>query len=80
MEEGDPRTVGQAPPEGAQKESPLQRALEVLHSLDSEGKGFSLRRAEEALAARGMAGSNVVAALLRRGLIYESHRGIYRLV
>lgn len=65
-------------PDDFRTEGPLETALEILRDLDNTLGDFDLHQAEEALAARGLDASKVVAALLRKGLIYESERGVYK--
>lgn len=65
-------------PDDSRNEGPLERALEVLRDLDTERKGFNLHQAEEVLVARGLDAPDIIAALLREGLIYEFERGVYR--
>lgn len=54
--------------------------MEVLRSLSEAGGGFELSMAEEALEQSGLKGSAILEALLRENLVYESKRGLYRVV
>ncbi len=65
-------------PGDRRNEGPLERAMKVLRDLNAERKGFDLHQAEEALLARGLDAADILAALLREGLIYEFERGFYR--
>ncbi len=65
-------------PDDSRKEGPLERAMEVLRDLNAEREGFDLHQAEEALLARGLDAPDILAALLREGLVYEFERGLYK--
>ncbi|MCJ2520201.1 MAG: DUF1922 domain-containing protein [Candidatus Thermoplasmatota archaeon] len=80
-EEARPKAPDARGPQGRlHSKDKKERALEVLRSLSEAGGGFELSTAEEALEQSGLKGSAILEALLRENLVYESKRGLYRVV
>ncbi|MFQ5837943.1 MAG: hypothetical protein ACE5HJ_04095 [Thermoplasmata archaeon] len=69
-----------ATPHGPPSKGKLERALEALRSLSEQYDGFEMSQAEKVLQALDLKPSEVMGALLRENLLYETRKGVYRVL